>query len=105
MTEASERRTYRRVPFTAQVEAEAEGRIFTAVACDISLGGMKIFTANPVAAGQRVTLTFLLPGATRTIRARAVVRHLIVGQGMGVEFESLAPADIETINAFVAAHS
>lgn len=105
MSGGSERRVYPRVPFTAKVEAESEGRSFLAVACDISVGGMKIFTANPLSAGQFVQLTFQLPGAARPMQIRGIVRHLIVGQGMGVEFMNLTSADLAAINAFISGTS
>jgi uncharacterized protein (TIGR02266 family) len=105
MTEQTERRAYPRVPFAAKVDAEAESRSFLAVACDISAGGMKIFTGNPVAAGQTVLLTFALPGMAAPICVRGVVRHLMVGQGMGVEFVDLSAEALAAIRAYVSGSS
>jgi uncharacterized protein (TIGR02266 family) len=103
MTEQTERRAYPRVTFTAKVQVlnEAEARSFLAVACDISIGGMKIFTGNPAPAGQHVQVEFQLPGLQSLIRARGIVRHLMVGQGMGVEFLSLSEKDRAAIQSFV----
>ena len=56
----------------------------------ISLGGLFIEEAEPVRVGDTVQVQFDIPGGA--IRAKAVVRRSIKGQGMGVEFTEL-PAE------------
>jgi hypothetical protein len=53
----------------------------------ISLGGLFIEEAEPVRVGDTVQVQFDIPGGA--IRAKAVVRRSIKGQGMGVEFTEL----------------
>lgn len=96
-----EKRVHPRVPLITKVEAEAEGRSFLAVTQDISSGGMRIATANPAPEGGALQLTFVLPGAERRIRTRAVVRHVVEGSSMGVQFEALAADDLATVRAFL----
>ena len=97
-----ERRAHPRVPLATKVEAESEGRSFIAITCDISSGGMMIFTANPIPEGETVQLTFALPGAEQPLRIQAVVRHVVEGKGMGLQFDSLSEKDRAAIRAFLA---
>lgn len=100
-----EKRVHPRVPLIAKVEAESESHSFLAVTQDISSGGMRIATANPVEVGHILQLTFVLPDSERKIRVRAVVRHVVEGSAMGVQFQDLAPDDLAAIRAFLRAAS
>jgi len=102
MTENAERRSSPRVPLAARVDVESEGRAFLAAVGNLSLGGMLIFTANPVAEGEHLTITFVLPGPERKIRCAAIVRHVVPDSAMGVEFQNLAPEDAAAIRTFTA---
>ena len=98
-----EQRAHPRASLAAKVEAESEGRAFLAAAADISAGGMRIYTANPVPEGAVIQLTFTLPGipgAERTIRVRARVMRVEASTSMGVKFEDLAPDDRAAIEVF-----
>jgi uncharacterized protein (TIGR02266 family) len=97
-----ERRSHARVPLVARVEVEAEGYSFLAVTSNLSAGGLLIFTGNPAPAGERVQVTFLLPGSERPVRAAGVVRHVTPGTSMGVEFTALAADDREAIRRYAA---
>ncbi len=100
-----ERRVHPRAPLIAKVEIETDGYSFLAVTEDISSGGMRIATANPSPVGHTLQLTFVLPGSERRIRVRAIVRHVVKGSAMGVQFKDLAPADLATLRDFLRAAS
>jgi hypothetical protein len=53
----------------------------------IGLGGLFIHTSDPPEIGSIVKLLFQLPGGD--VRARAVVRNIKPGSGMGVEFTGM----------------
>jgi hypothetical protein len=60
-----------------------------ALAENLSLGGLFIRTANPPPAGTSIKLLFEAPEGE--VRARAVVRNLVPGQGMGLAIMSMEP--------------
>lgn len=95
-----EKRAHPRVPLVAKVDVESEGYGFLAVAQDISSGGMRIASANPLPVGTSIELNFVIPSPERKIRVRAVVRHVVEGSAMGVQFEKLAPEDVAALRAF-----
>jgi PilZ domain-containing protein len=58
---------------------------------DLSTRGMFINTANQLTIGAPLQLTFRLALTEMEIAVEAVVRHVIEGQGVGVEFVNLSP--------------
>ena len=56
---------------------------------NLALGGLFIRTANPPAAGASIKLLFQAPEGE--VRARAVVRNLVPGQGVGLAIMSMEP--------------
>ena len=96
-----EKRVHPRVPLVTKVEAEAEGHSFLAVTQDVSSGGMRIATANPLALGAHLQLVFVLPGSERKIHVRAVVRHIIEGTAMGIQFLDISPEDKAALLEFL----
>jgi hypothetical protein len=60
-----------------------------ALAENLSLGGLFIRTANPPAAGTSIKLLFEAPEGE--VRARAAVRNVVPGQGMGLKIMSMEP--------------
>ena len=56
---------------------------------NLSLGGLFIRAANPPAAGASIKLLFQAPEGE--VRARAVVRNLVPGEGMGLKIMSMDP--------------
>lgn len=100
--QGSDKRAHPRVPLVAKVDVGGEDRSFLAVTQDISAGGMRIATANPLPVGASLEITFILPGLERTIRVRAVVRHVVEGSAMGVQFQNLPADDAAAIREFVA---
>ena len=101
---ATERRAHPRKPLGTKIEGKVSGRAFIALTSDISGSGIFLYTANPFEVGETVNLSFVLPAAKGPIRAPAVVIRVAEGKGMGLQFTSLAPADLATIRAFVTAN-
>jgi len=95
------KRSSRRVPIVAKIEAQAGGFPFLAVADNISEGGMLVRTANPLDEGAVVHLRFTLPESERQITVNATVRHVTPGASMGVKFEDMDAADSEAIRLYV----
>jgi hypothetical protein len=57
----------------------------------VSLGGLFISTDDPPERGTTLKLLFDAPGGE--IRARADVRYVVPGQGMGVQFVNMSYQD------------
>lgn len=55
----------------------------------IGLGGLFISTSDPPLIGDTMQLLFDVAGGE--VRARAIVRSILMGQGMGVEIISMQP--------------
>ena len=55
----------------------------------VGLGGLFIKVINPPPVGDVIRLYFEVPGGE--IRARAVIKSSIDGEGMGIQFSSMAP--------------
>lgn len=55
----------------------------------IALGGLFISTKNPPREGTTIRLLFDAPGGE--VRARAIVRNLRKGRGMGIEIIAMQP--------------
>jgi len=95
------KRSTRRVPIVAKIEAQAGGFPFIALAENISEGGLLVRTASPLDEGSVVHMRFTLPGAEREITVNATVRHVIPGESMGTKFEDMDAKDIEAIQKYV----
>ena len=63
------------------------GQRFVSRVSDLSMGGVFIPTSDLAPVGTAVKLIFEVPGGD--IHAPAVVRHTVVGRGMGVEFAAM----------------
>jgi hypothetical protein len=50
----------------------------------IGMGGLFISTPNPPPVGTKLMLAFEVPGGN--VRAEGIVRNVVLGEGMGVEF-------------------
>jgi hypothetical protein len=50
----------------------------------LSMGGLFISTPNPPPVGTKLRLVFEVPGGS--VRAEAIVRNIVPGHGIGVEF-------------------
>ena len=57
----------------------------------LSLGGLFVCGSNAPPVGMDVRLVFEVPGGI--VQAEAVVRNIVPGEGMGVEFTKMNPQD------------
>jgi hypothetical protein len=57
----------------------------------LSMGGLFISVPNPPPVGTKLRLTFEVPGGN--VQAEAIVRNIVPGEGMGVEFTRLGLKD------------
>jgi PilZ domain len=84
-------RKYKRVslPKGALVAWERLGKRKVSVASVLALGGLFISTSDPAPEGDVINLLLQVPGGE--VRARAIVRSSIPGEGMGIQFTAMAP--------------
>ncbi len=85
----TERRKYHRYIFRAYVEIEWGSQVLRVPISEISLGGMFIATSDPLWVGAEFAVRLLLEDP---LHLYCVVRQVVPGRGMGVEFLDLADA-------------
>jgi tetratricopeptide (TPR) repeat protein len=66
----------------------------------MSLGGIFLHASNPPSEGSPIEIVLELP--TGQIRARAIVRNLSLGKGMGIQFVEMKPQDRAKLTKFLA---
>jgi Tfp pilus assembly protein PilZ len=66
---------------------------------DLNAGGLFIATPTPLALGSTVTLLLSVPEGE--IRSRAVVRNVVPGEGMGVQFTEISQQDTIRVEKLV----
>jgi len=66
---------------------------------DLNAGGL--FIATPTPTPQGVTLTILLSVQEGEIRSQAIVRNVTPGEGMGIEFKDMNPADKDRLEKLI----
>src|ERR1700693_4560601 len=71
----------------------------TSLAETMGLGGLFLHTPNPPSEGSNIELIFDLP--TGQVRARAIVRSLMPGRGMGIQFVQMRPEDRAKLNKYL----
>ena len=71
----------------------------TSLAEVLGLGGLFLHTASPASQGSSIELIFDLP--TGQVRARAIVRSLQPGKGMGIQFVQMRPEDRAKLNKYL----
>lgn len=57
----------------------------------LGMGGVFLSVSNPPPIGANLRLAFEVPGGS--VRAEGIVRNVVPGDGMGVEFTKLTPRD------------
>jgi hypothetical protein len=67
---------------------------------DLNAGGLFIATPTPLALGTVLTLLLSVPEGE--IRSRAVVRNIVPGEGMGVQFSDISAQDAARVDKLVA---
>jgi hypothetical protein len=80
------------------VKWRSDGQYLLSRISDVSLGGTFIHTPEPAPVG--TTLNLLLDAPSSAIQIRAVVRHSVPSEGMGVEFESMTSKDRVRLAAY-----
>ena len=95
-----EQRVETRIPIRVRVEYTSMADFIDDYTSNISLGGMFVHSANPLAIGTRFKLRFRLPGREKPIETYAFVRWVAdekqAGKehcGMGIQFDDLRPSD------------
>jgi PilZ domain len=83
------------LPKGVWVAWQGSGQRFVSRVLDLSMGGVFIPTSDPPPLRTVVKLIFELPEGD--VHAPAVVRHTVVGRGMGVEFATMDDGDLSRI--------
>jgi uncharacterized protein (TIGR02266 family) len=78
--------------------------IAAALTLNLSHGGVAIRTTSPLDAGVKIRVRFRMPGTKRDVDAEGRVVWSDRRVGMGIQFETLDPADQTVIDNFVNAH-
>jgi len=91
MASSAKERRYPRVglPRGMFVAWQGAGERMVSRVATLGLGGLFLLVSEPPAVGDVIRLYFEVPGGE--VRARAVVRSSMAGQGMGVEFTAMDP--------------
>ena len=94
---AIDERIHQRVQLVLDVSLIVKGRVIEAMAGDLSTGGMRVRTAEPLRHGTRVRVRMQLPALPTVSTMDAVVRWSD-GPLMGLQFASLRPAEVWAIH-------
>ncbi len=97
-----ERRKSPRYHFTAGVEIEWGSQLLKVSSSDISRGGMFVLTGDPLWVGAEFAARVLLE---EPLQVDCIVRRVVPGKGMGVEFlrlENSSQARLENLLATLA---
>ncbi|MGH6915270.1 MAG: PilZ domain-containing protein, partial [Geminicoccales bacterium] len=98
------RRTSPRVVLGIPIAYRFGNTIAAALTLNLSHGGIAIRTTSPLDEDTRARLRFRLPGSKKDIDAGARVAWSDRRVGMGMQFETIDPADQGAIDDFVDAH-
>lgn len=99
-------RRYSRAPLDAPVEFALKGKTnkLAGRAKDISLGGMFIETAYPLAHNAELVVEVLVPGQTAPFSIPAIVRWQRP-DGMGVQFGLIGARETHAITEYTRGHT
>ena len=78
--------------------------IAAALTLNLGHGGLAIRTTSPLEAGSKIRVRFRMPGAKRDVDAEGRVAWSDRRVGMGIQFETVDPAEQTVIDNFVNAH-
>jgi uncharacterized protein (TIGR02266 family) len=98
------RRSSPRVILGIPVQYRFGSTIAAALTLNLSRGGVAIRTTSPLESRSRLQVKFRMPGSTRDVEASGLVVWSDRRVGMGVQFETVAPASQAVIDTFVDAH-
>lgn len=104
-TTLQKRRKYprHRLPKGMRVAWRSGGRPAVSRAAVIGMGGVFLYTSNPLPVGSVIEVLFELK--TGDIRARASVRDSVPGKGMGLEFIQMQTDDRSRLNQFLSQYA
>ena len=94
-SEGIEKREHRRLSYPAEVEIEWGSTIERARTVNVSHGGMLVEMANPLWLGAEFHARLRLGNGP--LEVDCVVKRIIAGTGIGVEFLAMKPADRERL--------
>ena len=95
------RRLSARVPLGIPVAYRGGGAIASAMALNLSKGGLGVRTMSPLEVGAVVRVQFRLPRTEHDLEATARVAWSDLRAGMGLEFQEVASSDLAAIEEFV----
>jgi uncharacterized protein (TIGR02266 family) len=98
------RRSSPRVILGIPVQYRFGNTIAAALTLNLSHGGVAIRTTSPLDPGSSIRVRFRMPGAKRDVEAHGRVAWSDRRVGMGIQFETLDPADQTVVDNFVNAH-
>jgi len=98
------RRGSPRVVLGIPIQYRFGNTIAAALTLNLSHGGIAIRTTSPLEAGSKIKVRFRMPGSKRDVDAEGRVSWSDRRVGMGIQFESVEPANQGIIDAFVDAH-
>ncbi len=98
------RRSSPRVVLGIPVQYRFGNTIAAALTLNLSHGGISIRTTSPLDSGSTIKVRFRMPGSKRDIDAEGRVAWSDRRVGMGIQFETVDPANQTVIDNFVDAH-
>jgi uncharacterized protein (TIGR02266 family) len=78
--------------------------IAAALTLNLSHGGVAVRTTSPLDTGSKIRVRFRMPGTKHEVEAEGRVVWSDRRVGMGIQFETVSPADQTVIDNFVNAH-
>jgi uncharacterized protein (TIGR02266 family) len=98
------RRSSPRVVLGIPIQYRFGNTIAAALTLNLSHGGIAIRTTSPLEAGAKIKVRFRMPGSKRDVDAEGRIAWSDRRVGMGVQFETVDPANQSVIDNFVDAH-
>jgi uncharacterized protein (TIGR02266 family) len=98
------RRSSPRVVLGIPIQYRFGNTIAAALTLNLSHGGIAIRTTSPLDMGSKIKVRFRMPGGKKDIDAEGKVAWSDRRVGMGIQFETVDPANQSTIDNFVDAH-
>ncbi len=98
------RRSSPRVVLGIPIQYRFGNTIAAALTLNLSHGGIAIRTTSPLDAGAKIKVRFRMPGSKRDIDAEGRIAWSDRRVGMGIQFETVDPANQTIIDNFVDAH-
>lgn len=99
MPQEIEKRESYRANYAADVEVEWGSSLMRARTRNLSLGGMLLEMSSPLWMNAEFTARIALPDGP--VEAHCVVRRVVAGVGIGVEFAEVSPKDFERLRHLI----